>query len=1194
MKTNLSSRLLLTGLLAFAASNVLADEEQDLISTLQSSAGAPQKCTACVKLRLVGTTKCMPALAALLGEERTAQAARYALEGMPLPEAVVAMRQAILTTSGPIKAGLIDSVGWRRDTAAVPMLKPLLYGADHLVSSAAAGALGRIGGKDATAALVAARNKVAPAVQPVVLESLLPCAERLLVAGDAKGAAKLYRDLFVPKYPDRIRVAAWRGLVMADARQRVKLVTKALAGGDRSLQVAALKVVRELNDAAVVNGCLSEWAALPAESQLAVLDARIKIGGDVLPAVHTATQSPYASVRIAAWLALGDDSAIPALAKVAASSEGAERDAARDTLTRLRGPGVGEALLKDLASAEPGEKAELLRSLGDRGDAAAAGVLVQNAAAGPDAVRLAALESLRKLAVPATVIPLLEIASKAKSDTDCEAALKALYTACQASSDKAQTARSIVEAMSRMTPAERRQVMPVLSELGTADALEAAQATARDSDPELVKAAVRALALWPNAAPAAGLLELARASSVPAIQALALRGCIDVSAQEPDAARRLAMLQAARSAATRPDEKKQALGKIGQLSTPEALQAVMADLAEPGLADEAGLAAMAIAEKLAPTNPKLASETATNVLVHCKTPEIIKRAWVLRGKPAGSGPFIQDWLVCGPYTKPGATGAKALFGVAFGPEKPGEKVQWKSMSRAEQVNLAAFFPAHDNCVAYLKTRVIAPVDCEGALLLGSDDGVKAWLNDVVVHSNNTDRGDVADQDMAPIQLKKGANDLLLKITKGGGGWSAHARIVGADGQPIAGLRVEPLVETAPILPVSAPNPEAPLKPVALTKRDAFRKLRLSDQFYAEGAYYGDFNRDGKMDVVAGPFWFEGPDFQKRHEFRPAKAFDPKGYSDNFLTYVGDFNGDGWPDILCIPFPGKEAYWYENPAGNAGYWKQHLAYTNVGNESPVWGDVEGNGRPALVFCKDGWLGYAMPDPAKPDQRWVFHPVSGQDKRYQKFTHGIGLGDINGDKRMDIVEALGWWEQPAHPVLNQPWTFHPFYFAEAGAQMLVYDVDGDGLADIITAWHCHHYGLVWWQQVRTESGQIDWKKHTILSPEPDLAAPDFRLSQMHAMELVDMNGDGLKDIRTGKRFWVHGPTGDKEPAAPALLLWFELHRDGHGNATFIPHLIDDDSGVGTQVAATDLNHDRRPDVIVANKKGIFVHLSEPAAK
>ena len=160
------------------------------------------------------------------------------------------------------------------------------------------------------------------------------------------------------------------------------------------------------------------------------------------------------------------------------------------------------------------------------------------------------------------------------------------------------------------------------------------------------------------------------------------------------------------------------------------------------------------------------------------------------------------------------------------------------------------------------------------------------------------------------------------------------------------------------------------------------------------------------------------------------------------------------------------------------------------------------------------------------------------------------------------------------------------------MLVLDVDGDGLADVITAWHCHLYGLVWWRQLKRAGGEADWEQRTILSPTPDLGSSDFRVSQMHALELVDMNGDGLKDVLTGKRFWAHGPTGDKEPSAPAVVFWLELRRDASGSAKFVPHLIDDNSGVGTQVAATDLNGDRRPDVIVANKKGIFVHLSERA--
>jgi hypothetical protein len=372
---------------------------------------------------------------------------------------------------------------------------------------------------------------------------------------------------------------------------------------------------------------------------------------------------------------------------------------------------------------------------------------------------------------------------------------------------------------------------------------------------------------------------------------------------------------------------------------------------------------------------------------------------------------------------------------------------------------------------------------------------------------------------------------------------------------------------------------------------AYQKHQLTGKFYCEGASYGDFNQDGNTDVVSGPYWYEGPKFEKRHEVRQPEEFDPKGYSDNFLTYTGDFNNDGWVDILYVPWPGKDAFWYQNPAGKEMHWESHFALKNVGNESPVWGDVNGDGRPDLVFNIDGYLGFGTWDPSKPNEPWSFHAVSTQGP-YHQYTHGVGIGDINGDGRVDILEAVAWWEQPAEPESDKPWVRHPYKFADAAAQILVYDVNGDGLNDVITAWHCHLYGLVWHRQQRSATGEITFEKQVILSPEPDRNSTELRISQLHAFELVDMNRDGLTDVLTGKRFWAHGPEGDEEPNAPAVVYWFELQRNSSGEVHWIPHQIDDDSGVGTQVASAQLNDDPAPDVIVGNKKGTFVFLSQPA--
>jgi hypothetical protein len=395
---------------------------------------------------------------------------------------------------------------------------------------------------------------------------------------------------------------------------------------------------------------------------------------------------------------------------------------------------------------------------------------------------------------------------------------------------------------------------------------------------------------------------------------------------------------------------------------------------------------------------------------------------------------------------------------------------------------------------------------------------------------------------------------------------------------------------------------------------SFKKIQLSDKFWCEGANFGDFNKDGVNDIVSGPYWWEGPKFEKRHEYYPnTRTFKRKkadgteeqiegfegalgvnnAYSDNFFAFTYDFNKDGWTDILILGFPGEISAWYENPKGRDGHWQKHVVLDVTDNESPTFTDLTGDGKPEIVCSSKGAYGYAEPDWNAPSRPWKFHPIS-PNKNYHKFTHGMGVGDVNGDGRMDLLEKEGWWEQPASLANDPVWTHHAFAFnagSHGGAQMYAYDVNGDGFNDVITSYAAHGYGLLWFEQLR-DGHEITFKEHVILSKEQKPTPNKFGItfSQLHAVDLIDMDGDGLKDIVTGKRFWAHGAHGDPDPNAPAVSYWFKLTRNKDKTVDFLPFLIDDNSGVGTQVVASDLNRDKLPDMVVGNKKGTFVFIHE----
>jgi hypothetical protein len=384
---------------------------------------------------------------------------------------------------------------------------------------------------------------------------------------------------------------------------------------------------------------------------------------------------------------------------------------------------------------------------------------------------------------------------------------------------------------------------------------------------------------------------------------------------------------------------------------------------------------------------------------------------------------------------------------------------------------------------------------------------------------------------------------------------------------------------------------------------SWKRVVVDKVFRSEGVAVADVNNDGKLDILVGDFWYEGPEWTMHpirrvmdfNEISKAKGYFGDGfksYSECMCCWADDVNRDGWADQISIGFPGKPAYWYENPKGASGPWTERVIWPTACNETPQFLDLLGTGQRVLVM---GWQAGGKGDgrqgqmawfaPGKdPTKHWDMHPISEPSAPGKeipgtfRFSHGLGVGDLNGDGRSDVICTGGWWEQPAEGVKTPgPWRFHPADLKPDAADMFAHDMDGDGKADVIST-SAHKFGIWWHQQRPGANGSPRFVRHDLY---PEL------VSETHAVHFVDLDGDGLKDLVTGKRFWSHGrnePGSDK----PAYLYWFKNKKSSDGTTTFTPNVIDNDSGVGTQFSMADMNGDGKLDVVTSNKKGVYLHL------
>jgi hypothetical protein len=354
-----------------------------------------------------------------------------------------------------------------------------------------------------------------------------------------------------------------------------------------------------------------------------------------------------------------------------------------------------------------------------------------------------------------------------------------------------------------------------------------------------------------------------------------------------------------------------------------------------------------------------------------------------------------------------------------------------------------------------------------------------------------------------------------------------------------------------------------------------------------------------------------------------------GVSDDWADYPWDMDGDGWTDIINIascdattpvsPAPHPQAagsgYWYKNPGpGLAGdpMWASYEIHGDMKLEHKGIFDLNGDGKPEIFAacknCPPGQTkGYYQADWSNPTSGWTFHPVT---RSYvfpfggTGWMHGLGAGDINGDGKPDLLERSGIWLQPDSPTAAWHWIAVSLSDTPAqdntgnhgGSHMFSFDINGDGLADIVSTDWAHGYGLAWYEQVKAAAGaDPTFNKHYIFNTESaaDMAMYKIGFSEPHSMQFVDMDGDGLPDIIIGKERFAHPINqNDPDPLGTPYLYVFKLVRDpaAPGGARFEPHLVDNVFGVGRQITVGHINTDGIMDICASTKIGLAVFLGQ----
>lgn len=610
-----SSLAFLTTLLVLASTATsqepASDKERELLAVLTSDAAKADKAITCKFLAVHGSAASVPELAKLLPDEQLSSWSRIALEAIPGPEADAALRDASGSLEGRLLIGVINSIGVRRDAAAVELLTDRLEDADAQVASSAAVALGRIGNDAAAKTLRDALPHAPAAFRDAVAEGCVLCAERALAEGNAAEAVAIYNEVRAAEVPRTRVLEATRGAILARGDDGIPLLLEQLRSPDKGLFQIALSTAREFPGRQIDAALAAELpSAVPERGALVVEAMADRQETVVLAAVRDAAQSGPRPVRLAAVAALGrvgDTSCLAPLLDAACEADEELARTAKVALAALPGENVDRDIVALLPSAEGPKYLALIELVGQR-RIAAVDPLLEALDHSDSAVRVAALTSLGNT-VPADKLSVLiaQVVSP-KNAGDAPTAQQALKTAAVRMPDRETCAAELSAALERAPVATKLVLLDILGAVGGTKALQTVAAAAKSRDPQLQDQSSRLLGEWMTIDAAPVLLELAKTTPPDRFTVRAMRGYIRIARQfTMDEPQRIEMCQNAWQAARQPAERQLVLDVLQRYPSLGTLQLAVEAMQAPGMKSDATEAVLVIAQKLGDKGDEVAA-----------------------------------------------------------------------------------------------------------------------------------------------------------------------------------------------------------------------------------------------------------------------------------------------------------------------------------------------------------------------------------------------------------------------------------------------------------------------------------------------------------------------------------------------------------------------------------------------------------